>query len=459
MKNRLHYILFSVFLAVFLIITFKGLLTAQPGDENVYYYMGRLAAEGKVPHKDFFYAHPPLQVYALSLIYKIFGFNIIALKLLPWASTVATVFFLFKTAKEKFGKAAAIASSAIYLFSYSVMFNSVFSFGTELAAMFLVIGAYFLFNKSSCYTAGFFFGLASVTRLLSLPVILAILAAVFISGRKTFWKLSSAFLAVFIIVNIAFLIVGGNSYFSSVYSYHFIKSYSPGENFREYADIIKLNWILFSAALLFVFAGEKRKANVFAAASVAYLLFLLGLKKLFGFYFLAAFPFLAILGGLGIVGAYNRLANYKKLRAFLTIFASLLFLWNLSSDALFLHKVGYAGFERGDALAEAVELKSNPDTMLFGDDSVVPLLALMTERRIAFDLVDTNSQVFESEIVSMKETLESLKHKDILFIARSAQGISSFGEVRRFLNEECDLLSTFHDKLEGSYLIYKCEAT
>ena len=60
-------------------------------------------------------------------------------------------FFVFKIAKEKFGSLEAIISSLLFMFSYGIMFNSVFSLGVMTSAMFLVIGIYFLFSKNSYY--------------------------------------------------------------------------------------------------------------------------------------------------------------------------------------------------------------------------------------------------------------------------------------------------------------------
>ena len=153
-KKKLPYSLIAIFVAFFLFIVYKGLALAQPGDENVYYYMAKLIAEGKVPYKDFFYAHPPLHIYILALVYKVFGFNLIALKTVPLISSLITSFFVFKIAKEKFGDYEALVASALFLFSYAVMFNSVFSFGIMTATMFLTIGFYFLAVKIISLPAG-----------------------------------------------------------------------------------------------------------------------------------------------------------------------------------------------------------------------------------------------------------------------------------------------------------------
>ena len=451
-KNKHAYALLLVFIIAFVLISFKGLKTAQPGDENVYYYVGKLASEGKLPYRDFFFAHPPLHIYLIASVYKIFGFNILVLKLIPLTSTLITAFFIFKIA-QRFGNIGAIAAFLLYLFSYSVMFNSVFSFGIELAAMFLIIGVYFLLDKNNYWIAGLFFGLAGITRLLSLVPIAIILIFALISNKKNFLKLSSGFLAVFLVVNGIFALSAGD-YMAFAYKYHLQKTFGGKENLKEYYDIIKLNWILFFSAFLFVFVKDKKKLSLFAAISIVYLLFLFGLKKIFGFYFLVVFPFLAIIGAYSLVNLISAMPKRLKIAA-LVIFTSV-FIWNFSSDVLFLEKIGFSGFERGKDLADFIALNSNEETMLFGDDSVTPLLALQTNKRIALDFVDTNNQVFVSGVKDLNTLLDDLKGKNLLFVIRDRQGISYFREVREFLSKNCEFLSQFHDKLEGNYLVYKC---
>ncbi|MBI2541876.1 glycosyltransferase family 39 protein [Candidatus Woesearchaeota archaeon] len=454
LKNRQSYALLLIFAIVFVSITFKGLKTEQPGDENVYYYMGKLASEGKVPYRDFFYAHPPLQIYLIALIYKAFGFNIVALKLAPLISTMITAFFVFKIA-QKFGNAEAIAAFFIFLFSYSTMFNSVFSFGIELAAMFLAIGAYFLFSKDSYWAAGLFFGLAGATRLLSLIPISVLLIYVLLLNRKNFFKLSSGFLAVFLAVNGISFLIAGKAYLADAYLYHLQKSSGGAENLKEYSDIVKLNWILFLSFFLFIFSRDRRM-HPFALAAAAYLAFLLMLKKLFGFYFIVAFPFLAVIGGFSIVSLAGKAELPKKWKVAIFLTICLVFGWNLFADASFLGKMGFTGFERGRDMADFIISSADNETLLFGDDSIAPLLALATGKRIALDFVDTNDQVFSSGAADLGKVLGGLKGKNLLFIARDRQGISSFREAREFLNKNCNFLANFHGKTEGNYLIYRC---
>src|SRR3989338_5190329 len=91
------------------------------------------------------------------------------------------------------------------------------------AAMFLIIGYYLLAVKNSYLAAGIFFGLAGITRLLALLPIAALIFLSVTPGRRNFLRLSSSFLAVFLSVNILFMLLAGSSYTDSVYKYHLLK--------------------------------------------------------------------------------------------------------------------------------------------------------------------------------------------------------------------------------------------
>ena len=455
-RNRLAYAMLILFMVVFIAVVFRGLFAHQPGDENVYYYMGKMITEGKVPYRDFFFAHPPLQIYLVSLLYKIFGFNIAILKSIPLISTLISAFFVFKISEERFGNFSAILSALLFLFSYSVMFNSVFSFGVDLAAMFLIIGTYLLWNRKNYIFSGLFFGLAAITRLLSLVPVLAIFSMVLLSGKKGILRLSSGFFIIFLIANGAFLLLPGNDYPAQVYKFHLLKGSAAKENFNEYVDIIKLNWILFSSASLLFFVKEKKRIAAFAVISIVYLVFLTILKTLFGFYFIIAFPFLAVVGGCSIALIFRDIKLQRKWKLAISAVLLSIFAWNLASDVLFLEKIGFRGFERGSDLIEYVNSISSKDTLLFGDASVAPLLALLTNKEIALDFADTNNQVFISGARNLNSVLAGLKGHDVVFIARSREGISYFSEVRGFLNRNCEFLSQFNDKIEGAYAVYRC---
>ncbi|MBI2131048.1 glycosyltransferase family 39 protein, partial [Candidatus Woesearchaeota archaeon] len=273
MDRKLEYAIVAVIFAVFLGIVHKGILVPQPGDENVYYYMGKLVSEGSVPYRDFFYAHPPLQLYILAAAFKLFGFNIAVLKLIPLASVLVTALFVYLTARHLFGSLKGVIALAMYLFSYSIMFNSVFSFGLETATMFLIIGVHQYFVKGRAFIGGLFFGIAGVTRLLALAPAAVIIATAFFRDRKAAYRLSSGLASVFIAVNLLFILFLGAAFVFPVYKFHLLKG-ADASRFSEYINVVKLNWLLFSlfiiSAAMIIIRKEKKLYEIMLPAS-AYL--------------------------------------------------------------------------------------------------------------------------------------------------------------------------------------------
>src|SRR3989338_9365317 len=68
-----QWIPFLIVALVFIIIEAKGLTQVGPGDENVYFYMAKAMSEGQMPYRDFFYAHPPLHIFLLSVLINIWA--------------------------------------------------------------------------------------------------------------------------------------------------------------------------------------------------------------------------------------------------------------------------------------------------------------------------------------------------------------------------------------------------
>ena len=418
--------------------------------------MGKLVSEGKMPYRDFFYGHPPLHVYVLALVYRLFGFSILAFRLLPLFCTLLSAFFVFKIAQNRFKNAEAVLSSALFLFAYSTMFNSLFSFGIEIATFFLVLGCFFLFNRKNYFAAGIFFGLAGITKLLALVPVFVVLAILFFQNGKIFFKAATGFALIFITANCLFIIPLGLDYLIPAYNYHFIKTSSSSEKLTEYANILMLNRIIFLSPLFFLFVKEKKKASVFFAISVAYLLFLLLLKRIYGFYFSPLMPFLALTGGFFVVEFIKNIGINKRLKILLCVFLAAVLIWDLSANIMFLNKSGFTGFKPAKEMADYIKSVSDDKTMLFGDDSSIPLMALMTNKKIAMDFVDTNNQVFDTKIKDIGKTLDEIKGKDIIFIIRDSKGISGYKETTDFLNEECAFGKKFTDPFEGNFLVFKC---
>lgn len=466
--NLLMYALLVVLIVFFVAIEFRGLFQYDVGDEWIYFYMSDLVSEGNLPYRDFFFAHPPLQLYLTAFIFLISGFHVMALKLIPFIATLVSGLFLFFLMKKTTNSsAAAFLTATLFFLSYNTLLEATYSLGINETTMFVVLALYFLFASSFRYhelASGICFGFAGITGLYSLVPFLVVSMYLLFLKRQQFLMLISGFFLIFGTVNLIFFIVGGIPYISQVYIYHLLKPKEESNTLILLASMVKMNVFLIGSALLSLFTRARKQFLLIWLVVLAYLFFLLMLNRIFAFYFVLLFPFLAILGGFGLTCLFTHLYNYQQLPRwiFYVIVAilSVFFLWNLSADALYLNRVDFTSFDSLEEMVTFIQGTTDSGDTIFGDDSTVPLLAILANRSIALHEVDTNDMRFRSGLTSISELIERLHATGVRYIIiRPYRGIGMSNELFAFLQEQCSLVKEYHDANHGDFVIYDCKST
>ncbi len=462
-----QWIYFLVVAIIFAIIEAKGLTQAGPGDENVYFYMAKAVSEGQMPYRDFFYAHPPLHIFLLSVLIKIFGVNFFMLKSAALAFILIASFFLYKLSLELFqnkindknANLISIISIILFLSSFTTLFTATFSVGVGLSAMLMMISFYFVFIKKY-FVSGIFAGLAGLARFYALVPLLALFAFIFVKKLqekriKDFLILSSGFLMIFGIIMILLAALYGHNFTDSAIKYHFIKPKLPGQRTAVYEDAVKENWIIIASFLLFLFAENKNKLQLFLFAIIIYLTFFLSLNVPAKFYLILIFPFLALAGAYGLVNLIAGI-KLKYLKYFLITLIMLIFLWNTAADVMFLEKIGFLPFSSLIPMISKVSATS-PNSKIFGDASIAPLLALKSNRSMALNYIDTNEMTFTSGLANFYIFADNLDKANISYIIfRKNYGLHQIGQFRQYAQSRCKLEETYSDTLEGEFLMYRC---
>ncbi|MBI2580612.1 glycosyltransferase family 39 protein [Candidatus Woesearchaeota archaeon] len=472
------WLLFLAAAAVFLAIKIPAADYAV-SDENTYYKMGQLVASGQVPYRDFFFAHPPLQVYLYAVVFKLFGFNFLLLKMISAVAVVAAAAFVFAAMKDKLNAKIAAAAAALFLFSYGTLLFSNFPTGTEIATAFAAAGFYFFMRKNFT-TSGVLLGFASVTALLSVIIMpLLLFIAVFIQkDRKSAIKLLAGFAAVFAIINGLFLIVAKGEYLKQVLIYHLNKPAVSADKAAVFFRIMKTNAFLFIAAAIALVSRNRTKAFLVMSAVVAaaYIAAFPLLKTAFNYYLLYAFPFLAVVAGYGILSLHEFLTEKAKLRkeaAFVAV-ALLLLLSGFAAVRGFV-SYDFQDFPQAKDVSEYVKANSQPAQTIFGDDSTVPLVSLLSGREIALDYIDNNALRYSSGVTDLGQTLQLLQggvnKGELKFVIlrriKAAKGTFDFGiatqrQFMGFVNESCGLAKEFPLEWRGliqTYEVYDCLKT
>jgi len=458
-----RYLVFFLVIVCYIIIK-VNFLNYSYSDENTYFYIGKLISEGLVPYKDFFFSHPPLQVYLFAFLFKIFGFSFLALKLIPLLCTIISAFFIYIIVNKKIGLREAILALIMFLFSYDSLRFSSYAVGVNLTTMFAVIGIYYLLNKRYLLS-GIFYGTAAITGLYSLVFSLVILLILVFKNRKNFLRFLIGFSIVFLIANLIFILVAGGDYIREVYSYHLSKPSEESNRFQVLGRLVKVNLLLFGSFLVYLFRRilfKNKKFNLIFFTVLAYLFFLVLLQSIFGFYSMLIFPFLAVLGGSSLGWLV------KKNKAILVIVILLMVLsvgWSVNKFV----KYDFQDFKNADEVVDFIKNNSNPNDAIYGDDSITTLLALLSNRRIIANFADSNNFIFRSGVVDLDKTIQRLRADKVKFIIvyklKTATHTGRFGpafidEFYDFTVNECSVAKEFKETWHGYEKIvevYGCE--
>jgi len=385
------------------------------GDENAYFYMARLMSQGKIFYRDFFFAHPPLQLIFLSLVYSIFGFNLIALKLtaiLPVLAGAAIIYHWFW--KNKKGLSG-IFFLIIFLFNYELLKITTHPFGLNLTAFFLMLSLYY-FLEDRPLRCGIFWGCAAVTGLYALPWGVVPFGYYLFRGNRlrNLVRFSGGFLAVFGGVNGVCILFFGDGYITPVYIYHFLKPRGTELVSDIYIRVIRRNLLIFFLPFLYLWGPWTGKRTAVLTAVIIYLVFLGSLNPLFTQYFMLPLPFLSLIGAVGLTAIIERFNSRRQRIVVLAV--AVIILAGFSGDNIrrYLQHEAGTGFETEEQCRKFILENSAEGDLIFGHVTTTPLLALMTGREIALDMVDTNHMRFKAGLVGIEEVLERLEGEERL---------------------------------------------
>jgi hypothetical protein len=106
--------------------------------------------------------------------------------------------------------------------------------------------------------------------------------------------------------------------------------------------------------------------------------------------------------------------------------------------------------------ARYVRAHTPPGASLFGDSETVPLVALMTERRVCMDEADTNAMRFESGITDARGFIERMeKAPPTVVLAGRDRGFVITSEFSDWLARQYDLVQTIDDPDHGEFDLYR----
>jgi 4-amino-4-deoxy-L-arabinose transferase-like glycosyltransferase len=384
------------------------LFQTLPSDETVYFMMSREITKGFKPYVDFFHAHPPLHLYLYYPFIRFFGNNLALLKSITLIINIISSILVYKISKERYEEKVANTSLFLFLTSAFMLSYSTFTFGLELSLMFFLISFYYS-NKSSVIS-GVSFALCMMTRLHLAPLGLVILLANRHTKKFLLWSGGLLLLYYGSLITVP-------NFLNNVFLYHVSKiKYA-----KTWLSFLKTSWYLL---ILFCLNMKYRKDNKIIYLVIIYMIFLLSLKSIFGYYFLPVIAFFSIEGA-------NVFRNVKvKNKRLIWVFIIVWIL--LANTRLYIHNTN-----RFETFEELSLFVNSYNKTMIGKSDIVSSIAFKTNLNIKDNIIDSNSQRFK-----IYDYTDSI----VIYDYNSFHG-KGFN---------CTFIRTWADPTERNYSIWNC---
>lgn len=210
------------------------------GDEHMYFYMSVLVSRGEWPYRDFFFSHPPLQLYLMGALYKAFGYSLALSKAVPTVAAMVSGVHVFLLGKRLAGRWEGLLGAALFLFTFDVLRGSSHFTGANCALAFGLAAAYQAVRGRQIL-AGALFTIGTFIGVYIAP--LALMIGVLLVFRS--WKESARLLGTFVVgcalCCLIFVSVAGHAFWYQVFTYNLNKIAFRHSWYAKFRNVAYLN--------------------------------------------------------------------------------------------------------------------------------------------------------------------------------------------------------------------------
>jgi hypothetical protein len=406
-KKILEINYFSLIIIITLVFLALRIIFLAPvfSDENIYINMAKGLTEGLIPYKDFFYAHPPIQLYLFVPIIKIFGNNFAIVKIYMFFIYVTCLYLTYLISSKIFDKKSAVISFLFFLlFPGSLIFGNQ-AMGMFEAMLFFLTGFYFLIYKKPVYSS-IFFMISIFTRYLSILLIPFVFLYILKFEKKILIDFSKSFLILLCLSFLGLYTIFGEVFFVDTFLYHLsanIKFELILANWMEQYFVLGFFTIFLSIfCITFSKFKKNRKLLFFSFYPLFYdLIVLILFKQVIYHYFVLALPLLFI-----AVGKTFTESKDIILRSFLVFILLMSIFTNLQSLDLYFNK------KNNGVLDEIVRYtieNTEQNDLLFGEPRSLNYVSFITDRKIINNYFDSDFKFIN--FVGKEDILNKIDNK------------------------------------------------
>jgi len=304
MKLRQAHILFLLLALYFAIKAAAVLGNSVPAqsDASLYIYTAKAVAEGAVPYRDFFFAHPLLMILPTVVLFRLFGPSFLAGALQPVMAGAGILALTF-LAGEKMKRGAGLIAGILLLSSYYFQFGTHWMGGVALNSFLLMLSFYFMGTRRP-FRSGFALLLSVLARYSSFPAVIVLVAYQVLRKRRRFFLGLLAALPA-----LAALLLVPN-FLSDTVLYHLAKGSAFGIGGRGALAFLEREAVLVGlgiASAVYFLRERRSEFHVLIFALAASPLLLVSLSEVYPWYLFYSLPFLSLAAGLLFAGLWGRI--------------------------------------------------------------------------------------------------------------------------------------------------------
>jgi Gpi18-like mannosyltransferase len=414
-------------------------------DENVYYLMGKNVAEGKIPYREFNFVHPPLQIYILALMFRLFGASLSVAKILPLISSSLSAFLVYLISKELYKEKTALLSLTLFILTPAFLAFSDQGYGMWESLFFVLLSTYFVIKNKSffsaiTYTVSIFF------RYMALLYFPFLLILIYLRGKKINEFLLYFFPICFSFLLFSFILFGYN-FIDQTILFHIntkvIETHLPKLQFQY----LGMGFFTIFLGLISTCISLIRKDRLMLLLSVypifADLLVFFGLKTIAYHYFLFSVPFIAIVTSRSFMISKDFLIKVSLL---LIIILSIIA--NFQTIEFYLNPVHSKNIY---FITDYIRNNTSENDNIFGESSITDYISFTTDVPITSNYLD--SYIAYLEYVNEERVIQNLEKQKPKFIIDMENYYMANPFFKAYIQEKYE----FKMKVPGTptYFIYE----
>jgi hypothetical protein len=216
------------------------------GDEHMYFYMSLLVARGEWPYRDFFFSHPPLQLYLLAPLYRMFGYSLALSKLVPTLAAMVSGAHVYLIGKRLAGRLEGTLGALLFLFTYDVLRGSSHFTGANCALAFGLAAAYQAIVGRQV-VAGILFAVGTFTGVYIAPLALMLVVLLALRSWRESLRLLLTFAVAGLVVGAVFVSAAGwQRFWYQIFDYNLNKIAFRHSWYDKFRNVAYLNSLAMS---------------------------------------------------------------------------------------------------------------------------------------------------------------------------------------------------------------------